>query len=69
MGGDAQFVNGVQLINTSKPTKLVCTKYKQIYSACLLSGLIRQLFESSTKLIKIVVGNSPHHEIEINFSR
>jgi hypothetical protein len=45
MGGDEQFESLVQLINTSKPIKLVCSKYKQIYTACLFGGLIRFLFE------------------------
>jgi len=34
MGVDEQFESLVQLINTSKPFKLVCKKYKQIYAAC-----------------------------------
>ena len=34
MGGDERFGSLVQLRNTSKPHKLVCLKYKQIYAAC-----------------------------------
>jgi hypothetical protein len=45
MGADESFESLVQLTNTSKPIKLVCSKYKQFYSACLLGGSIRFLFE------------------------
>ncbi len=45
MGTDEQFESLVQLINTSKPTKLVCSEYKQINLACLFGALIRLFFE------------------------
>ena len=40
MGVVEQFESLVQLINTSKPLQLVCSKYKQFHLACLFGGLI-----------------------------
>ncbi|RZT96271.1 hypothetical protein EV201_0907 [Ancylomarina subtilis] len=53
MGVDEQFESLVQLINTSKPIKLVCSKYKQIYAAYFFNGLLISFRE-----LPLVVGNT-----------
>ena len=48
--------------------KLVCSKYKQFHSACLLGALIRQLFKSPTKLSKTVSHNFYEQNEKYNFT-